>query len=202
MKSYVITISRDYGSLGRTIGERLAQMLKIDYYDRKLLDGAAEALRSDVNRVAQYEEWSSAQASLAKILHSMGLQINAAQEQIFEVQKSQILELAQKGPCVIIGRCADYVLKDFSDKLRIFVYAPYESRLQNCIHTLHLPPEKAKKMIASVDKGREQYYSYFTRQEYREIQNYDLLLDSSVLGVEGTAELLKTYVTQKFLTRE
>lgn len=198
MKSYVITISRDYASLGRTIGERLAQKLKIDYYDRKLLDSAAEALGADINHVAQKEERIAAQTSLAKIMHSMGLQINAEQEKIFEVQKSQILELANQGPCVIIGRCADYILKDFSRKLRIYIYASYEDRLKNCVETLHLSPDDGKKMIASIDKGREKYYYYFTGQEYRSFRNYDLLINSSLLGVEATAELLKNCVEQKF----
>ncbi|MDD3217767.1 MAG: cytidylate kinase-like family protein [Lachnospiraceae bacterium] len=195
-KKYVITIARQFGSLGRTIGKKVAENLGIAYYDRELLEDAVEILGKDMNNLDQYDEKLS--NPFFKALYPMGLKESITQTKLFELQKAKILEISEKESCVIVGRCADYILKNHKNVLKLFIYAPYKDRIYNCTHDLNLYIEDAKKMITSVDKARQNYHEFYTGESYDSIGTHDLMINSSLLGVEKTAELIEAVVKSKF----
>ena len=151
-QKYCITIARQFGSLGRQIGKQLAKELDIAYYDRELLEHAAESMGLPVSSLADLDDKMS--GTFQKMLYPLGISSSATQSKLFEVQKTMILDAANKSSCVIVGRCADYILKNFPNVLNVFVYADYEQRLSNCISDLHLYPEEAKHLMNNVDKAR------------------------------------------------
>ncbi len=196
MNTYVVTIAREFGSLGRTIGKRLSQELEIGYYDRELLEEAADIMNTNVESLADYDE--KLKNRLTKALYPMGLDSTLIQTKLFETQKMKILDIADRESCVIVGRCANHILREHQNVLKVFVYAPYEERMKNCTRELNLDPEEAKRMIRSVDKARQLYHEYYTNEKYKEIESYDILINSSLLGVEGTVALIKDLVKNRF----
>lgn len=195
-KNYVITIARQFGSLGRQIGKELAKELEIDYYDRELIEKAAESMGLPVSSLAELDDKMS--GTFQKMLYPLGISSSATQSKLFEVQKTMIIEAANKGPCVIVGRCADYVLKDFPNVLNVFIYADYEHRLANCIDDLHLYPETAKSLMNNVDKARKMYHKFYTGCDFEGISGKNLLIDSGAFGLQGSVNLLKSAVQMRF----
>lgn len=196
MEQYVITIARQFGSLGRLIGKKLAGELNIGYYDRELIEQAAEIMKKPVSVISDYDE--KVTGKFSKMLYPMGIDASVMQTKLFELEKTIILEISSKESCVIVGRCADYILKDHKSCIHIFVYAPYEKRMSNCINELNLHKAEAERMIDSVDKARQLYYKYHTNQELHSIEGKHLMIDSSLLGVDGTVHLIKEIVEKKF----
>lgn len=196
MEQYVITIARQFGSLGRLIGKKLAGDLNIGYYDRELIEQAAEIMKKPVSAISDYDE--TVKSRFSKMLYPMGMESSVMQTKLFELQKMIILDGASRESCVIVGRCGDYILKDYKNSIHIFIYAPYENRMDNCIHELNLQKEEAEKMIHSVDKAREMYYKHYTNRDLFSIEGKHLMIDSSLLGVGGTVELIKGIVKRKF----
>lgn len=196
MNNFVITISRQFGSLGRDIAKKLAKELDINYYDRDLLEKAAENMGISVPQLSPYDE--AIGGTFAKMLYPMGVGPVPINNKLFEFQKSMILDLAAKESCVIVGRCADYILKSHPNCLNIFIYAPYQKRLINCVNTLRLSDSDARKMIIGVDKARKAYHKYYTDGDFEGLDNRHLLIDSSLLNIEDTVEVLKNVVQKKF----
>lgn len=196
MKPYVITIARQFGSMGRLIGKRLAEELNIGYYDRELIEQAADIMKKPVGDISNYDE--KATGKFTKMLYPMGVSTSLMEEKVFDLQKTIIQEIALKESCVIVGRCADYILRNHKNSIHIFIYAPYEQRLNNCIHELNLFQDEAIKMIDSVDKARQMYHKYHTNEELYGIDGKHLLVDSSLLGIDGTMKMLKSVVVEKF----
>lgn len=196
MKKYVITIARQFGSLGRPIAQKMSEILGIEYYDRDIVDQAAKKLKLPISAVSNEEE--SAKSSFFYMKLPLGNNTTEMQDQIFEVQKKIILDLTDKGSCIIVGRCADYILRDTANLTSIFIYAPYESRLQNCIRTLNMKPELAKKMISEVDKARSAYQLRYAKYHSEDIRSKNILIDSSYLGVDATAEYLAELIRKKY----
>ncbi len=120
------------------------------------------------------------------------------QDAVFETQKKIILELADKESCIVVGRCSDYILRNYKNHISIYIYAPYYDRLRNCIDTLELTPDEAKRTLDEVDKTREAYNRHFAGCSILDTSMKDLMIDSSDLGVEGTAEYLVDFVKRKF----
>lgn len=175
-EKYTITIARQFGSLGRPI---------------------AEKMKLPVSVIRDEEE--SAKTKYFAMKFPMGTGTTIIQEEIFRAQKKVIRELAEKESCIIVGRCADYILRDRKNCLNIFIYAPYEARIKNCTDILHMDYEDAKKTIEDVDKARDAYHKAFAGYLPQDINHSNLLVDSSVLGVAGTADLLVYYVKKVFL---
>lgn len=205
MKNYVITIARGYGSGGRTIGQMLAKELNINFYDRDLLKLASDESGINESLFAQADENTnhSVLYSIAKKVYKGELippdrDDFISNENLFNYQAKIIKELAQKESCVIVGRCADFVLKDFDNVLRIFVHAP----LTNCIETVEqlgiCSNRQAKNHIQTIDKRRAAYYHYFTGCDWKSADNYDLCLNTSHLNQEQCIELVKAYLKIKF----
>lgn len=213
MTNFVITIARGYGSGGRTIGKMLAKELNINFYDKNLLrlvsdeSGINEELfvKAD-EKVKNTLLYRVAKAAYKGELIPPDRDDFVSNENLFNYQAKVICELAKTESCVIMGRCADYILKDFSNVLRIFVHAPEEA----CIEGVRkIAPGAVKNIdndksvrdyIEVVDKRRATYYRYFTGKSWKDADNYDLCLNSSDLGYEKCIALVKAYLDIKGLS--
>lgn len=197
---YVITITRQFGSMGRPIARRMAEMLGIEYYDRDLVDQAAEKLNLPVSVINEVEEKANSLSKnpFFRMASPLGSGTTATQDKIFEAQQNIIKFLAEKETCVIVGRCADFTLSEMENAIHIYIYASYEARLEHCIKDLGMEETEARRMMAAVDKARESYHVNFTGYTPDDKSHKDILIDSSLLGVEGTAEYLVELVKKKF----
>jgi cytidylate kinase len=192
MKKYAVTIAREYGSGGRIIGKELAGELGIAFYDRELIAYAAKDMGLDEGFVQAVE-----QKRTSGFLYNFysPFQELPIPEQIFLAQSKVIKELAEKGSCVIIGRCADYVLKDCADCIRIFIYAPTEYRVNIVKEVYGEDKSDPEAYILKQDRMRAAYYNFYTQQKWGKTQNYNLCLDSSI-GVPASLRVLKKFVEE------
>ena len=197
---YVITITRQFGSMGRPIAQKLAQELGIEYYDRDLIDMAAEKLGLPAERIENEEETAakSYQSSFSRMAYPLGTKATVIQDQIFEAQSNLISFLAEKDTCVIVGRCADFILKDMENAMHIYIYASYSARLQHAMVDLGLAEGEARSLIASVDKARENYHVNYAGYKPDDKRFKDIMIDSSFLGIDDTAAYLADAVRKKF----
>ena len=205
MNKYVITIARGYGSGGRTIGKMLSEELGIPYYDRDLLRLASDDSGINEKLFAKADE-KLKKSLLFKIASNVykGELIPpdsdefVSNDNLFNYQAKIIKELAATESCIIIGRCADFVLKDEPNVVRVFVHAP----LEDCINTLREMTGKTEKdiekQIESIDKHRADYYKYYTGRDWKDAKNYDLCLNSSRLGFDKCVEIVKSYLDIRF----
>ncbi|MBQ0092369.1 MAG: cytidylate kinase-like family protein [Clostridiales bacterium] len=191
----VITIGREYGSGGRTIGKMVAQKLGIPYYDRELVDEAAkrsglavEAIEENDQVVTRSFLYDLAIGTSYGYVNQTGIPLDL-NTQVFLAQREAILKFAEQ-PCVIVGRCADYILRDREDLLRVFVYADKKARLDRIVKEYGEDPAKAEKLLAQSDKRRARHYEEFTDSIWGARRNYDVLLNSATLGLEHTAEII------------
>ena len=186
MKKFVITIMREFGSLGRPIARRLSELLQIEYYDRDIVDAAAKQMKMPVSVLSDEEERST---PFFHMLFPLGTENSSRQQKIFQTQRKIIRGLAEKESCIIVGRCADFILEDLPNTMHVYIYAPYDARYQNCLHSLAMSPEEAKRMIAEVDKARKEYHKQYAGFSCTNPAHKDIMINSSTLGVEGTAAL-------------
>ncbi|MDY4970360.1 MAG: cytidylate kinase-like family protein [Lachnospiraceae bacterium] len=197
MDKYVITISREFGSLGRPIARRLSELLGIEYYDRDIVDETAKRMNLPVPVISDAEERKS---GFFEMIFPLGTETAERQKKLFDVQCDIISRLAARESCIIVGRCADYILADHPNAIHVYIYAPYEDRLANCTGPLGMKKDEAKKMIARVDKARNSYHKHFAKYSQEDPQHKDLIINSSLLGVEGTAQALAAVAEIKFGT--
>jgi cytidylate kinase len=195
MQKYVITITREFGSLGRPIAKRLSELLGIEYYDRDIVEATAKRMNLPVSTLSKREEKKS---SFWQMLVPLGTDSPEQQRRIFDVQSQIIQDLAEKNSCIIVGRCADFVLKDEMNAVHVYIYAPYADRLANCVGTLGMEKNEAKRMIAEVDRARVAYHKHFARYAPGDPAYKHIIINSALLEVEGTAQALATIVRQKF----
>ncbi len=198
----IITIGREYGSGGRTIGKLVAQRLNIPYYDRELVDEAAkhsglavEAIEENDQVVTRSFLYDLAIGTSYGYVNQTGIPLDL-NTQVFLAQRDVILKFASQ-PCVIVGRCADYILRDHKDVLRIFLYADKKSRLKRIVEEYGEDPSKAEKLLAQSDKRRARHYEEFTDSIWGARRNYDLLLNTASFGIEKTADLICTFASEK-----
>ena len=196
MSKYVITIARQFGSLGRPIAARMAEILGIEYYDRDIVDNACKSTGFSVKEVSDLEE--NAKTDYLYMRFPLGKVTTTRQNYIFDVQKKFIKKTAEQEDCIIVGRCAEHILEDKERLLRIYIYAPYEQRLKNCTDILKLDHDTALKMIDSVDKARNVYHRKYTGYLPSDMDHVDLMVNSALLGVDGTAEMIAHIAKQKF----
>ena len=198
----VITVGRQYGSGGREIGTMLAEKLGIAYYDDMLLKEAAKesGLCEDLFRSFD-ERPKSFLYSIAMDPYSFSMNSVTArgniEQQVYLATYETIKKLADKGPCVLIGRCADYALKDRDDVINIFITAPLENRIERVACRNDISLDEAKDRIKKTDKSRASYYNYYSSKDWGEAKSYDLCIDSSLLGIEGTVALLEQMIRLK-----
>ena len=199
MKPYIITIERQYGSGGKTVGKMLAKKLNIPFYNREIVTMASE--ESGINPLFFSDE--RLKLSFVERLMNRGKdtavqndsrEAYLADDALFEHQVKVIKRLADEGPCVMVGRCADYVLKGRKDVVRVFVHADDEFCLEQAMLVNSLSKAQVKKKIAEVDEYHAKYYKYHTGKDWYDARNYDLSLNSGVLGFEGTMEEIIKYM--------
>ncbi|MDD3225837.1 MAG: cytidylate kinase-like family protein, partial [Clostridium sp.] len=188
-KKYYVTVNRQFGSLGRPIAKELAELLGIEYYDREIVEKTSRKLNMPVSTISEHEEMSF-KSGFFNMLFPLGDSSKENQDTIFDAERQIILNLTDKGSCVIVGRCADYILKDYKDCINIFVYASHEKRFYNCVNTLKMNPKEARRMIVEVDKARDNYYKNYAGYPLEDTEHKHLMIDSSLFGVHGTAEVL------------
>lgn len=189
MKDFVITISREYGSGGHDIGKRLAQRLGIPFYDREIVELTAEKHAIDAVRLSEMEEQS-------KLPRWFGFGPEPdADDRLFLLQSRTIVELAQQ-PCVIVGRCADFVLQNHPGRYSFFIYAGFKQRLAHMqqANGRYRKTEDPAREVLKMDRRRAAYYKYHTGQEWGKASNYHLSVDSGTLGLR-TVDLLEQFVT-------
>ena len=194
--NFVVTIARQFGSLGRPIARKVSEALGIEYYDRDIVDWTAKSLNLPVSTVSDVEE--SAKSAFFNMSYPLGMGTTAIQDSIFAAQQKIITDLADKSSCIIVGRCADHVLKDRKNIINIFIYAPYAARLRNCVERLNMQPAEAKRMIMEVDKARESYHKHYCGYSMSDKDHKHVMLDSSLLGIDGTCDLLVDIIKKRF----
>ena len=188
MKNRVITISREFGSGGRTIGRKVAEKLGLPCYDAELIHKIAQESGFAEDYVQEEGEYASA-GWLEPFLsnRSMG---PTNQDKLFGIQRRIILDLAHKGPCVIVGRCADFILRDEADCLKVFIHADMEHRAQRIVREYGEREETPEQRLREKDKRRAAYHRFYTDMKWGHAQNYHLCLDSGVLGIDRCVEVI------------
>lgn len=188
MEKYVITITRQFGSMGRPIAKKMSEILDIEYYDRDIVEETGRKLKLATSEVSKEEE--NARGNYFSMRFPLGTHTTDVQDKIFDTQRSIMLDLAYSRSCIIVGRCADFILKDVKNCVRIHIYAPEEDRFDNCVKLLLMSPEDARKSILDVDRARTAYHLRYAGYKPDDPEYKDIMINSSLLGVEGTAEYL------------
>ncbi|WP_101696425.1 AAA family ATPase [Clostridium minihomine] len=205
MKKFVITIAREYGSGGRTVGRMLAEELGVPFYDRELMRLASDESGISETLFAKADEkikgtllWRAFRKSYSGELIPPDSEDFVSNQNLFQFQAKVIRELAAEESCVIIGRCADYILRDMDHVLSLYVHAPMESCMERAreFHP-HLSDDELRRLIQKIDKRRAEYYQYFTGRNWKDADNYDLSFNSSELSWEQCVQLVKAYLDIK-----
>ena len=186
--NHIITISREFGSGGRTVGKKVAEQLGIPCYDSELIQKIAEESGFAENYVKEAGEYTPG-GFLSSALSNRAFG-PTNEDILWEIQCRVISELAEKGPCVIVGRCADYILAGRDNTINVFVYAPREVRVNRIMARHNLSEAEALKAISTSDKERGNHYFRYTDQKWGKAQNYDVCINSGLMGIEKTAEML------------
>lgn len=194
-ENFVVTITREFGSMGRPIARLMSEMLDIEYYDRDIVDETAKSLNLPVSVVSNEEE---AAKNFFNMKYPLGRGTSEIQDSIFAAQQQVMNELVEKRSCIIVGRCSDYLFQDHKNSLHIYIYAPYQKRLENCVNSLFLKEDEAKKTISEVDKARAYYHMHYAGYMPYDYRHKDLMIDSSILGINGTAEYLVDMIKKRF----
>ena len=184
MRKRIITISREFGSGGRFIGEEVAKKLGIAYYDKNIIIDIAEKSGLSPECVQENAELSPKKGLFAYAFAGRDITGKSVEDMVYEAQRKVILDLAEKESCVIIGRNADYILKDRDDVLNVFIHGDMPEKIQRIIHLYNLEEQEAVKMMADTDKRRMINYNFYTEQKWGKASNYTLCLNSSQLGYD------------------
>lgn len=192
--AYIITISRQFASMGRSIAQALARKLDIEFYDRDIVEAAAARMGLPVSTISDEEEVSGSR--YFRRVYPLGTGLKSMQDELFMVQRNIIRDMADKGSCILVGRCADAILSDHPNVLNVHVFAPYEARLHNCVEKLGMEAKAAPKLLARIDKSREAYHKEYGGGDF--YTNCHLMLNSSSFGIEGSAALLAEVAKKKF----
>lgn len=208
-RKLVITIGRQYGSGGNEIGRKLAGELGIDFYDKNIL-----RMNSDESGIKESYFHLADEKAGGRLLYrivanltpelgepSFGSDLVSA-DNLFRFQSAVIKKLAEEVSCVIVGRCADYVLEDMEnvDLVRVFVYADFDSRIERVKNKELYAPEDVKKNVKRIDKERRNYYRYYTGRSWADPENYDLLINTSAAGIKGSVRLIEEYLKIRGIT--
>ena len=201
MRKRIITVSREYGSAGHDNARALAARLDIPYYDNELIAMASRDSGIPAECFEAAED--TATNPFAFALKSMGTASSAGiplNNQMFLIQSSFIRTIADTSSAVIVGRCADYVLQDYAPTLNIFISADWEARVERTARMEKLTEEEAERVIRRKDKARATYYGFYTDRRWGDLNNYDLVVNSTVIGIDATVDLLEYYVRHAALS--
>lgn len=190
MKKRIITISREFGSGGRTIGKQLAEKLGVPCYDKELIEKLAEQTGLARKYIEEQGEYAPAKHPFSYAFVGRGVNGLSISDYLWNEQRKKIQELAEKGACVIVGRCADYILRDRKDVLNVFIHAPQADRAKRIVEVYGETETEPAKRLREKDKKRAINYKYYTEQEWGRAANYHVTLDSSAFGIEGCVNML------------
>ncbi len=194
----IITISRQYGSGGREIGKKLSDKLGVPFYDNAIIEQAAkesgliESFFEDSERHAGnsllYALYRGSQAD------RFGSPILSVEDTVYLAQANVIRKAAENGPCVIIGRCSDYILNDCKNLVKIFIHAPLDFRIKRAIEIDGIPPERAESITLTKDKRRQNYFNFHADTKWGIAKNYHLCIDSGYCGIDNTVDIIYNYI--------
>lgn len=194
MSKTIITISREFGSGGRSIGKAVAEKLNIPYYDKELIKQVAEKTGFSpeyVENVGEYAPGKSIFSFLPSLTGAQNLSGSmSATDFLWCMQGNVILDLVEKGPCVIVGRCADYILKDNPDAFHVFVHASIEFKAERIVRLYGESEKQPEARLSEKDERRRAHYKHFTGREWGKCQNYHLSMDSGVIGIERCVSVI------------
>ena len=190
MVKRIITISREFGSGGRFIGEELAKKLGLAYYDKNIINEIAEKSGLSPEYIQESAELSPKKGLFAYAFAGRDITGKSVEDMVYEAQRKVILELADKESCVIIGRNADYILKDRDDVLNVFIHGDTPEKIQRITRLYNVEEQKAVKMMADTDKRRMANYNFYTDQKWGKASNYTLCLNSSKLGYDRCEKII------------
>ena len=193
----IITIGRQAGSGGREIGEKLAQYFNIKYFDKELLTRAAKESGFCEEMIQLHDEKPTNSFLYNLVMDTYSFGYNSStfvdmpiSHKIFLAQFDTVKKIAQEGPCVIVGRCADYALSEYDNVIKLFIYADEEDRIKRVMNTYGLSEKESRDRILKTDKQRQSYYNYYSSKKWGKAESYDLCINSSLLGIEGTEKLI------------
>ncbi len=205
----IITISREYGSGGNDIGKLVAEKLGYKFFNKRIIDLTADESGLSPKFIEKSEQslssgWlynmmlGSNYSSNASYTSAAAPQTLPLIDQIFNAQRKVILKAAKESPCVIVGRCADYILHvseefDDADILNVFIYAPEDDKIKRAVATYDVPEKDAKKIVSQINKRRANHYNTFTEYTWGNRENYDLLINSAYSGIENSAKIIAEY---------
>lgn len=196
MTSTIFTIARQYGSGGRQIGKKIAEKLEIPFYDKELIAMAAKqsGMSEDIFEKADEKASSSLIYSLLMGTHAYNAQLTPndlpINDKLFLLQTNIIKQVAQRGPCVIVGRCGDYILRENPHCFNVYLYADQESRMKRAVEEYGVESKRVAEFIAKKDKQRANYYNFYTNLKWGEAQNYHLTLNSQKFGIDRSVQLI------------
>ena len=202
-KKTIITISRQFGSGGRDVGKKLADALGIKYYDRELIEMAAKESGFDKE---MFEDTTANTSRLFRFINTFGYSLGAPlsvmnditmSDQIFLIQSRVVEQAADSGPCVIVGRCADYVLDNRDDVLKVFIAGDMNDRKKRAIQYYEVDERDVEASIRKIDRNRKGYYDYYTDKKLGAAESYDVCLNTSVFGIDGCVAILKQLLEQE-----
>lgn len=190
MANKIITISREFGSGGRTIGRQLAKKLGISCYDSELIEKIAEKSGFAKEFIAEKSEYTAGSNWLSRGLSGRDYLGHSYQDDLWIIQQNIIIELAQKESCVIVGRCADYILRDKADCLRVFIHSDMEERAKRIVEQYGESKNSPQKRLKDKDKRRAAYYQFYTDMKWGDVHNYHIALNSGELGIDKCVDIL------------
>ena len=197
----IITIGRQFGSAGREIGQKVAAHFGIPCYDKELLSRAAKESGYCEEMIQNHDERPTNSFLYNLVMDTYSFGYNASSfvdmpisHKVFLAQFDAIKKIAAEGSCVIVGRCADYALSDFDNCINFFIYADEDAKAKRISEKYDLSDEKARELMIKKDKQRQSYYNYYSSKKWGRADSYDLCIDSSVLGIDGTVRLITQYI--------
>lgn len=201
-ENIIVTIARQCGSGGREVGEILSKKLGMVYHDKSLINLAAEKsglspeiLKNADERATPSFLYSIAVGAIGMVPFSHGMPYDTPiNDKLFVLQSEIIEEEAKKYPCVFVGRCADFILRNSPKLVRVFIYASPEKRIERIAKVNEVEKGEAKSLMSKIDKKRANYYNYYTSQKWGKSENYDLMIDTTKVGTEGAAKIIEEYI--------
>lgn len=207
-KRIIITIGRQFGSGGREIGQKLAAALGLSYYDKELMSVAAResGLSEEFFQSADEQAAGALTYAFPMGYNYVGMTPTfyadiLSNDKLFQYQSDAIRHLAEKESCIIVGRCADYILRDNPDCISFFIHNTRENRIARLMESMNITREEAKEKMAKVDKSRAAYYNYYTNKEWGKSSSYNLSLDVSVLGIDESVDFMSDFIS-RFLKKK
>lgn len=191
----IITISREFGSGGRTIGKLLGEKLGIPCYDSEIIEKVAEKSGFTKDYIAEKGEY--ARTPISGLFRSNYYYQSSNEDIIWSIQSCVIREIAEQGPCILVGRCADFILRNRTDIMRVFICSDMKSRAERIVSVYGEKEDSPEKRLKDKDKRRASYYQFYTDTKWGDAKNYDICLNSGALGIENCADILYSILKNK-----